>query len=116
MRTNGKGMKRRPKAPAVPAERRQTVRRGIIALLKGRALSAREISEEAGISESEACGHLEHIRRSLSSGDLRLSVTPARCRKCGFVFGERQRLRRPGRCPVCRGEQIEDPLFEIRAK
>jgi predicted Zn-ribbon and HTH transcriptional regulator len=117
MRAKGDGMRRRPKAPAEPAERRRTVRRDIISLLTGRALSAREISEEAGVSEKEVCGHLEHIRKSLSqSTGPRLSVTPARCRKCGFVFRKRQRLQRPGRCPVCRGEQIEDPLFEIRAK
>jgi hypothetical protein len=41
-------------------------------------------------------------------------VIPAACKKCNFVFRKRDRLKKPGRCPLCHGESIDDPLFHIR--
>jgi hypothetical protein len=41
------------------------------------------------------------------------NVTPAECRKCGFVFQKREKLKKPGKCPICRSESIEEPLFGI---
>ena len=99
------------KEPFVPAEQHDTLRHGIVSLLDGDELTAREISEALGICEKEVYGHLEHIR--LHKRDLHLLITPAVCRKCGFVFRKRERLKKPGRCPVCRGELISEPLFSI---
>jgi hypothetical protein len=41
---------------------------------------------------------------------------PAVCKKCGFVFAKREKLKRPGKCPVCRGESIREPRFTIEEK
>lgn len=96
-----------------PADRRETVRRRILALISERPLSARQISAAAGIPEKEVHAHLQHAARSAGRAGGRLSVTPAQCRRCGFAFRKRDRLTRPGRCPVCRGESISDPLFQV---
>ncbi|WP_243369837.1 transcriptional regulator [Geotalea sp. SG265] len=88
------------------------MRHAIVALLEGEELTAREISEQLGIGERDVYSHLEHIQ--LHRDELHLTVTPAACRKCGFIFKKRERLRKPGRCPVCRGEFISPPSFSIQ--
>lgn len=106
-------MKRKPKPPRVPPAWHQTARQSIIDIISGRALTAKEISAEVGLPEKEVYEHLEHIRQSLARQDRQLLVTPARCKKCGFEFKKRERLKKPGRCPVCKGQAIEEPVFEI---
>lgn len=74
--------------------------------------SARDISGRVHISEKEVRGHLEHIHKTLERSGRELVVTPAECTHCGFVFKKRDRLTKPGKCPVCRSESIREPLFE----
>ncbi len=107
-------MKRREKEPIVPPERVDTIRHEIIAALEGKTLSAKEISASVRIPEKEVYTHLDHIHKTMSKRTRHLVVTPAECLKCGFVFKKRERLTKPGRCPVCHGELIEEPLFSIR--
>lgn len=107
-------MKKKAKEPPIPAERHETVRQQIISLLEGQTLSAKEISGLASIPEKEVYEHLEHIQRTVSTKDAHLVITPAECAKCGFVFKKREKLKKPGRCPVCRNEQIHEPLFLIK--
>jgi transcriptional regulator len=107
-------MRAKPLQPFVPVERNETVRRNIIAVLEGNTLSAKEISAEIGLSEKDVYGHLEHIRQTINKRNQAFIVTPAECKKCGFVFRKRERLKKPGRCPVCRNETIRDPLFAVR--
>ncbi len=95
----------------VPRERLETARRRILALISERPLSAREISADVRIPEKEVYGHLDHLRRSLHRVGRRIAVTPAECRGCGFIFRKRERFEKPGRCPVCRGESVSEPLY-----
>jgi len=103
-------MKNVEKVPFISPPRGETLRQGIIALIGRGEYSAKEISAEIGIREKEVYDHLEHIKRSVGKAFI---VTPAKCRKCGFVFEEREKLAKPGRCPVCRYQTIEAPLFKI---
>ncbi len=107
-------MKVAPRKPVIPRTAQETIRHEIGEFLRGQSVSAREISAAVRIPEKEVYGHLEHIRLSLQPGGAMLEVTPAECRKCGFVFAKRHRLTPPGRCPVCRNEAIFEPLFSIR--
>ena len=91
----------------------ETVRQEIIAALLVGPCSARELSAAVGIPEREVPAHLEHIRKSITSSGQRLIVAPAECKKCGFVFSKREKLKRPGKCPVCKGESIREPRFMI---
>jgi hypothetical protein len=43
-----------------------------------------------------------------------LVIEPALCRHCGFVFEQRTRLAKPGKCPQCRRSGIEAPLYVIK--
>ncbi|MBI4595741.1 MAG: transcriptional regulator [Candidatus Tectomicrobia bacterium] len=91
----------------------QTIRQRIISILSDVPISAREISGRAHISEKEVYHHLNHIYRSLSKALSRLTVKPAECSKCGFVFKKRDRLKKPGRCPLCHSSFIEAPRFSL---
>jgi len=104
-----------PKASTVPAPREETIRQRIVELLRIAHLTPREISAAVGIREKAVAGHLEHIRKSLHSTDGQLEIDPATCRKCGFAFTKRERLDRPGRCPLCKGQSIAEPRFAILA-
>jgi transcriptional regulator len=101
-------MRNRLKLPITPADRQNTLRHEITALLNEENLTAREISERAGISERDVLEHLEHVRIALHGG---LTMEPAHCMACGFIFRKRERLKGPGRCPVCRSEHIAEPRF-----
>jgi len=107
-------MKKRSKEPFVPVERRETVRQKMISLLEGNVLSAKDISADVGVSEKEVYEHLEHIQRTSNRSAYAFVVTPAVCKKCSFVFRKREKLKKPGKCPVCRSESIEEPLFKIK--
>ena len=106
-------MKHKPRKPVVPRIAQETTRQAIIALLTEGSVSAKDISTAVHLPEKEVSSHLEHIRRSLHAGGAVLTVTPAVCRSCGFVFAKRDRLTPPGKCPVCRSEAIDDPLFSM---
>jgi predicted Zn-ribbon and HTH transcriptional regulator len=107
-------MKKRSKEPFVPVERQETVRQKMVSLLEGNALSAKDISADVGVSEKEVYEHLEHIQMTSNRSKYAFVVTPAVCKKCGFVFRKREKLKKPGKCPVCRSEAIEEPLFSIK--
>lgn len=106
-------MRKKSSQPRYPRERRETVRQEIIGLLQGEPLSAREMSSSISVSEKEVYDHLEHIRKNRA---VTVGVIPSECRACGFVFRKRDRLTKPGRCPVCRGESVSDPLFYRKEK
>jgi predicted Zn-ribbon and HTH transcriptional regulator len=106
-------MKKGPKEPAIPVSMHHTIRHAILSALEQGLRSAGGISREVRISEREVYDHLEHIRKTASRTTKHLIITPAECRKCGFIFSKRERLRKPGRCPLCRGESIQEALFSI---
>jgi transcriptional regulator len=88
-----------------------TLRKKIAEVLKEELFDLREISKRFGIKEREVLDHLKHIEKSIHP--KRLIVEPASCKRCGFSFKKRTRLNTPGRCPVCRSEQISSPRFKI---
>ena len=109
-------MRKKPREPIVPSARHETVRQKIASVLVGNTLSARDLSVETGISEKDVYEHLEHIQKTVSKGGRSFIVVPAVCRMCNFIFRKRDRLKKPGKCPVCRSESIQEPLFSIETK
>jgi predicted Zn-ribbon and HTH transcriptional regulator len=76
-------------------------------------MDARQLSGQIGIREKEAIEHLSHIARSLAVKGKKLTVRPAKCLLCGYVFEKRQRFTRPGRCPRCKKSHLQSPQFYI---
>jgi hypothetical protein len=106
-------MKIKAKEASIPTPMQDTIRHELMSALARGQRSARQLSSEVRISEKEVYPHLEHIKRSIIKSGQRLVVTPPECKKCGFMFSKRERMKKPGRCPVCRGEAIHEPLFSI---
>jgi len=88
-----------------------TLRKKIAEALEGEYLDSQEISRLFGIKEREVLDHLQHIAKS--AHPKRLTIEPASCKQCGFVFKKRTRLNIPGRCPACKSESISPPRFTI---
>jgi predicted Zn-ribbon and HTH transcriptional regulator len=91
----------------------RTVRQQIIEHLSDEEMDARELSRELGIQEKEVYEHLNHIARSLAAKGRIITIRPSECLKCGFVFKDRKRFTRPGRCPHCKSSHLQNPIFSI---
>ena len=63
-----------------------TIRQEIIGLLATGPHGAKAVSKIVRVSEKEVYEHLSHINRSLKSQNRKLSIIPARCLECGYVF------------------------------
>ncbi|HLC18263.1 MAG TPA: transcriptional regulator [Thermodesulfobacteriota bacterium] len=99
----------------------KTVRQMISEVLRDRMLTAKDISREVGIKEKEVLEHLPHVARSLGhkgphegGREEKLVTEPSECLGCGFVFRKRARLKTPGKCPVCRSEEITETRYGIK--
>lgn len=110
-----RGLKR-VKEPYQPVECYDTIRQHLMSALEYETLSARDLSRYAHITEKEVCDHLEHIRKTLSKNKRRLTIVPAQCERCGFIYAKRARLAKPGKCPACHNSLIHAPLFHIDIK
>jgi len=97
----------------MPKRVEQTIRQRMMALLSEKAYGTRGLSKILGIREREVLDHFAHIARSLSAQKKKLVTMPCRCLICGYVFEDRKRFTRPGRCPRCRCERIEEPRFQV---
>jgi len=92
---------------------RQTTRQQMVILLSENEYSAHDLSAALKIREKEVCDHLVHIKRSVVAQKKRLSIMSAQCLECRYIFQDRERLSKPGRCPRCKGEHIQDPKYRI---
>ena len=90
-----------------------TRRERIAELLSGTPMTPSELADELDATPAAIVDDLEHVARSVESGDGRLLVAPPTCRDCGFD-GFDDPLNRPSRCPECRSESIAEPEVTIR--
>ena len=85
----------------------------MILLLSKAENTARDLSQMLGIREKEVYTHLAHIARSVAPQDKKLLIIPSRCLSCGYVFDTRRRFTKPGRCPSCKSERIQEPRYRV---
>lgn len=93
----------------------KTLRQEMIALLETDQMSARDLALCLRIKEKEVYSHLEHIERTVASKGKVVAIKPSRCFNCDYLFKNRRRFTRPGRCPRCRSSHLDIPLFRIRS-
>ena len=85
-----------------------TFRQRMVEIMRLRPVTTREMADLLGIHERAVLEHLEHVIRS-----QQVTIEPARCRNCEFLFKDRRRLSNPSRCPKCKNEWIERPRFYV---
>jgi predicted Zn-ribbon and HTH transcriptional regulator len=90
-------------------------RKDYIAMLRDRPASLSQLAAVLGTGVKTVEHDLEHLLRSLRNTSCQAVITPARCRKCGFLF-QRDKLHKPGRCPVCRSTWIREPRISIEER
>lgn len=95
-------------------EASRTTRERMTERLYEEPLSASALAREFEIQTAEALQHVEHISRSVDGSDeeVEFLVAPPECLECGFN-GFDDLINRPSRCPACKSESIEEPLFTI---
>ena len=92
----------------------RTPRQRIIELLTDTRLATHQLAQMLGIPERQVEDHLEHVVKSVAHDKTRCFILePSRCQDCEFVFRDRRRLTRPGRCPQCHSEDIAAPRYGI---
>lgn len=89
-----------------------TRREEIIEILSKEEKSAQELANYFRVELFEILEDLKHIRHSIKP--RRLSMKPSQCKKCGFKFEERSKVKKPSKCPKCKSEWIMAPLFSIK--
>lgn len=90
-------------------------RKELITILKDRPVTLHELALQLGENPHDLEDDLLHLFRSLRHDPLCPVITPARCRKCGFVF-HHDKLHKPGKCPRCKGTWISEPLIALEEK
>jgi predicted Zn-ribbon and HTH transcriptional regulator len=87
-------------------------RKQLLELLTAEPRSVSRLARELGLSRGDVEDDLRHMIRSARAAGHRVSILPARCRSCDFVFGE-DKLTKPGRCPACRGSRILEAQVSV---
>jgi predicted Zn-ribbon and HTH transcriptional regulator len=82
-----------------------TFRKALIDVLAAQPRSVSSIAHELGLKRGDVEDDLRHAIRTARASGRRVLIEPARCRTCGFTFGE-EKLSKPSRCPSCRGERL----------
>ena len=55
------------------------------------------------------------ITKTLNNEGLQLSISPASCKACGYIFYHKKTLLKiPSKCPKCREQRIEWPSIKVK--
>ena len=75
-------------------------------------LTVTEISRLAEQPGKDTVEDLGHLLQSLKHTEFKAVVEVATCRKCGFEF-DSTKLRKPSKCPKCKGTWITEPRIKL---
>lgn len=78
-------------------------------------MTVTDISRAVDQPGKDTVEDLEHLLQSLKHTEYRAEIEVATCRKCGFEFGH-EKLRKPSKCPKCKGTWITEPRIKVVRK
>ena len=87
-------------------------RKNLIELLLNHPMSISELAILLQVPPNDVEDDLRHLLKTLKNSPYRALITPAQCKKCGFVF-HKDKLSKPGKCPQCKGTWIREPHIAI---
>lgn len=88
-------------------------RKDLISLLTIAPRSVSSIARDLGLARGDVADDVRHAIRSARAAGHDVIVTPARCRQCGFTFGD-EKLSKPSKCPECKGTRLFEAQISIR--
>lgn len=91
-------------------ERKETIRQQLKSLLEAQKLTLKTLSKEVRQPEKEVLHHLEQLKKSGV-----LTIIPAECADCGYIFETREKAKKPSKCPECKSTHIDEPLYSLNA-
>lgn len=91
---------------------RETTRQQIATHLRSKPTPPGTLAKEFGIRSVDVLSHVEHLSKSLDPTDENLLVAPPECQNCGFSNFD-DLINRPSRCPECKSESVNEPVFTI---
>jgi predicted Zn-ribbon and HTH transcriptional regulator len=89
-----------------------TLRKQLLEVLSHEPRSVSRLAGELGLSRADVEDALRHMIRSARAAGHRVVVVPAKCRSCGFTFGD-DKLTKPGKCPECKNSRIFEPQIRV---
>lgn len=90
-----------------------TFRKDLRTVLATTRRSVSSIARELGLKRRNVKEDLRHAIRSARAAGHHVMIEPARCRACGFTFGE-EKLSKPGKCPACRSTWLYEAQISIQ--
>lgn len=91
-----------------------TRRKEIIELISEKPMTANQLAQHFETIIPEIVEDLVHIRQTLAGGGKKFVIIPASCNCCSFLFRERDKIKKPSKCPKCRSEDISEPAFAVQ--
>lgn len=76
-------------------------RKDMLELLRIVPRSGADIATQLELEPRDVENDLHHLLKSVRHTGYRVTITPARCRHCGFIF-KADKLHKSGKCPLCR--------------
>ena len=92
-----------------------TLRKSLLDALSVQPRSVSSLARELGLKRGDVEDDLRHAIRSARAAGQHVVIDPARCRACGFTFGE-DKLAKPSRCPSCRSERLYEAQIRVEAE
>lgn len=90
-------------------------RKYLIDILLNQPTSLFELSRLLEEKPKDLEDDLHHLFKSLKNMPYRSVILPAACKKCGFIFNK-DKMSKPGKCPMCKGTWISEPLIHVEEK
>lgn len=84
-------------------------------ILSAEPRTASSLARELGLARRELEDDLRHMIRSARAAGHDVIVEPARCRACGYLFGE-EKLSKPSRCPACKSTWVFEPRVRVEMR
>jgi transcriptional regulator len=90
-----------------------SLRRDLVKMLTAQPQSVSSLARAMALDRRAAEDHLRHAIRSARAAGHHVIVEPAKCKQCGFMFGE-EKLSKPSKCPECRGTRLYEAQISIQ--
>lgn len=87
-------------------------RKDLLELLRLTPSSVADIAARLELDPGDVEDDLRHLLKSVRHTGYRITITPAHCRHCGFIFNP-DKLHKPGKCLLCRETWTSPPLIHI---